>query len=203
MERKEEQAKIRKIIRKIILFIILIIILYLGYGFYKEEKIKLLNESEVLIKKTKYIKESIEVEDNKNNFQLIDKEYKGYKVEAKLEIPKIELETNILKDYSIKALKISATKFWGPEANEIGNFCIAGHNKEKMFNHLIDLEIGDKLYLTDNKNGKYTYIVYDIYKVKPENILPIEQETNGKRIVTLITCANYSKNRLIIKAMEK
>ena len=51
--------------------------------------------------------------------------------------------------------------------------------------------------------GKYTYTIYDIYKVKPENTASLNQETNGKRIVTLITCVNYSNTRLIIKAVEK
>lgn len=71
-----------------------------------------------------------------------------------------------------------------------------------MFNHLIDLKIGDELFLTDNKNGKYVYTIDNIYRVKPQNTAPIEQETNGKRRITLITCVNYSRNRLIISASE-
>ena len=134
----------------------------------------------------------------------IDTTYKGLEVAAKLFIPKIDLETNVLEEYSKNGLDVCASKFWGPEANEVGNFCIAGHNydKENMFNHLIDLKIGDEIYLTDNKNGKFAYTIYDIYKVKPQNTAPIEQDTNGKRVVTLITCVNYSRNRLIVQAIE-
>ena len=54
--------------------------------------------------------------------------YKGYEVIAKLEIPKIELETYVLSEYSVQALNVSVTKFYGGEPNQIGNFCIAGHN---------------------------------------------------------------------------
>ena len=83
-------------------------------------------------------------------------------------------------------MKVCSSKFFGPEPNEIGNFCIAGHNyeQENMFNHLIDLEKGDELYLSDNKNGKITYSIYDIYRVKPQNTAPVRQETNGNKIVT-------------------
>ena len=60
------------------------------------------------------------------------------------------------------------TKYYGPHVNEIGNYCIAAHNydKENMFNHIIELEIGDEIFLSDNRNGKCKYKVYDIYKVK-------------------------------------
>lgn len=86
-----------------------------------------------------------------------------------------------------------------------GNFCITGHNykKDNMFYDLINLEIGDEFYLLDNKNGKYTYTIYDIYKVNPKNTECLNQNTDGKRIVTLITCVNYSNTRLIIQAKEK
>lgn len=47
----------------------------------------------------------------------IVKEYKGYDVVAKLEIPKIDLETYVLKNFSESALNVSVTKFWGVEPN--------------------------------------------------------------------------------------
>ena len=50
--------------------------------------------------------------------------YKGYPVIAKLKIPKIHLETEVLKDYSDEALKVSVTKFYKGNPNQIGNFCI-------------------------------------------------------------------------------
>ena len=65
------------------------------------------------------------------------------------------------------------------------------------------LKTGDEIYLLDNQNGKYVYTIYDIYKVKPNNTSPLKQNTNGKRIITLITCVNYSDNRLIVQAVEK
>ena len=54
--------------------------------------------------------------------------YKGYPVIAKLEIPKIDLETYVISEYSEQALGVSVTKFYGGNPNEVGNFCIAGHN---------------------------------------------------------------------------
>lgn len=190
-------------IKFVIIIIIFCIAAYISYGVYKENKIRLVEENSqnnVQIERiaettTTIVKEKVNIEEN----------YLGFDVTAKLIIPKINLETYILKDYQEDGMKVCASKFWGPDPNEIGNFCIAGHNyeKENMFNHLIDLQIGDELYLLDNKNGKVVYKIYDIYKVKPENVEPLSQDTSGKRVVTLITCVNYSKNRLIVQAVEE
>lgn len=131
-------------------------------------------------------------------------EYKGYRVSAKLEIPKINLETYILKQYSTQALKISVTKFWGAEPNTVGNFCIAGHNfqNKNMFHNLRKLTKGDKLTISDNAVGKVDYEIYDTYQVKPEEVSCLSQKTNGKREVTLITCTMDSQKRIIVKARE-
>ena len=132
------------------------------------------------------------------------KTYNGYKVTAKLEIPAIDLKTYVLENYSTNALNVSVTKFWGAEPNQEGNFCIAGHNfiRKNMFRNLKKLKNGDKLYILDNKIGKVEYEIYNIYKVEPKDTSCLSQETNGKKEVTLITCTNDSKKRIIVKAKE-
>ena len=71
-----------------------------------------------------------------------------------------------------------------------------------MFNHIIELEKGDRIFLSDNKNGKGTYEIYDIYKVKPTDTEVLSQETNGEIELTLITCSDYSSKRIIVKARK-
>ena len=200
---KLKQNRIRKIIKQIIILVIFMILIYIFWGMNREDKIALVEKNEINIQA-----EEIVIEENQENVKReevhIEESYLGYNVSSKLIIPKINLETYVLEDYTIEGMNVCASKYWGPDANEIGNFCIAGHNykKDNMFYNLIDLNIGDELYLLDNKNGKYTYTIYNIYKVKPKNISPLDQETNGKRIVTLITCVNYTDNRLIVQAVQ-
>lgn len=202
-----------KIMRRIILIIIVIFVFYIGYEIYKESKIRSVEESGsiIQIEKVAETKTIVDKEESAETKLVSEKEkinvpktYLGFEVAAELIIPKIDLKTNVLKNYTKNAMDTCATKFWGPEPNEIGNFCIVGHNyeKENMFYNLIDIEIGDEMYLLDNKNGKVTYKVYDIYKVKPENTDSLRQDTEGKRIITLITCVNYSNKRLIVQAIE-
>lgn len=134
----------------------------------------------------------------------IEKTYKGYHVCAKLEIPAISLVTNVLKNYSTSALNVSVTKFWGVDPNQIGNFCVAGHNfkNKNMFRNLKKLNVGDRLFVTDEKIGKVEYEIFDIYKVFPEDISCLTSSIAGEREVTLITCTTDSKQRIIVKAKE-
>ena len=72
-----------------------------------------------------------------------------------------------------------------------------------MFKNLKKLSVGDNLFIIDNDIGRVEYEIFDIYKVSPNDVACLSQETNGKREVTLITCTNDSKERIIVKAREK
>ena len=148
-------------------------------------------------------KEPINQETKKENKETaMPKQYKGYEVEAKLEIPTIKLETYVIKPYSKQALNVSVTKFWGADANQIGNFCIAGHNFQNniMFRNLKKLKVGNKIYITDRQNQKLEYTIYNIYTVLPKDVTCLSQNTNGKKEITLITCTLDSQKRIIVKA---
>ncbi len=148
-------------------------------------------------------KEPISQETKKENKETVmPKQYKGYEVEAKLEIPTIKLETYVIKPYSKQALNVSVTKFWGADANQIGNFCIAGHNFQNniMFRNLKKLKIGNKIYITDRQNQKLEYTIYNIYTVLPKDVTCLSQNTSGKKEITLITCTLDSQKRIIVKA---
>ena len=200
LRRKKEKENIKKKVRILLLFCIFSILLYMAYGFWQEKKIKLVQETKV---NTITVEKTVQ-EENKIVTEKIAESYMDFPVAAKLIIPKIDVETYVLADFTEEGLEKCVSKFWGPEPNEIGNFCIAGHNylKPNMFKGLKRLEIGNEFYLIDNKNGKIAYTIYDIYQVDENNMVPIDQETNGKRIVTLITCVNYTDHRLIVQARE-
>ncbi len=128
----------------------------------------------------------------------------GYEIIGKLEIPKINLSTYILEETNENTLNKSVTKLCGPNINKAGNFCILGHNynKTNMFGNLKKLEINDTITLTNMYGQKVEYIVYDIYKVYPNEVECLSQETYGERKITLITCTTGAIKRLIVKATE-
>ena len=110
----------------------------------------------------------------------------------------------VLSETSEELLKISLNKFWGPNPNEIGNYCIVGHNytNKKMFGKLSEIKNGDIVELTSNNGEVVNYIVYNKYIVEPDDVACTSQLTGGQREVTLITCTNHGKQRLVVKARE-
>ena len=135
----------------------------------------------------------------------INQQIQGHKVVGIIKIPKIELEYPILETTSKETLNLSITKFWGNQINEIGNVSLAGHNNLNgtMFGKTKRLEVGDIIELTDIQNVTLKYKVFKMYVIDPNDISCILPEQEGTREVTLITCTNGNKNRLIVKAREE
>lgn len=127
-----------------------------------------------------------------------------YSSEAELNIPRLGINYPVLTETSEELLKISLNKYWGPKPNEIGNYCIVGHNykNKKMFGKLSEIQNGDIVELTDLSGRTITYTVVDRYVVDPTDVACTSQRTNGKRELTLITCTNGGKQRLVVKARE-
>ena len=134
-----------------------------------------------------------------------------YSTVALIKIPSIKVEYPVIYSDNTSSktmedlLKISVVKYWGPDANQPGNFCIVGHNyhNKKFFSKVAELKNGDKIYITDKNNKTLEYKVYDKYVVDPDNLKCTSQLTNGETDITLITCTMSGKQRTIVKARVK
>lgn len=163
----------RKILKIGILALIIGVIFGAIYGMIQENKIKKSNNNnqQIISNAQNEVDQQIDTEnikeENKSK-ELVPKEYKGYKVVANLKIDKLNIDTSVLGDYTNSAMYTCVTKFFGPDPNEVGNFCITGHNyiTKNMFGYLKKLKIGDNIKLTDNKNGEVQYKIYDIYRTE-------------------------------------
>lgn len=190
----------KKIIKITIIIIIFTMLIIIGWDFYKEKSITTKDWSSDSNEAQEISKVSTQ-----KDVVMWSQEEDGYDIIAKLEIPKIDLQTNVLSRYNENTMLVSVTKFWGPEPNEIGNFCIIGHNyykRKNMFYNLKNLSKGDEILLTDRTNNTISYEVYSIIKIKPKDISCLSQETDGKREITLITCTNDSQKRIVVKARQ-
>lgn len=123
---------------------------------------------------------------------------------AIIRIPKIDLEYGIADHWTNELLKITPCKFWGGDPNEVGNFCIVAHNyrTSMFFSKVPTLENGDIIELEDNYKRKINYAVYDKHVVSENDTRDTTQITHGKKEITLITCTDDSKNRVIVRARE-
>lgn len=133
-----------------------------------------------------------------------------YTTTATISIPKIDVNYPILEGVTGSAeetealLKVSPCKFWGPNVNEVGNYCIVGHNyrNTKFFSKVPTLVVGDTFTVSETSGRSITYQIYDKYTVEPRNVNCTSQLTRGKKEVTLITCTDNSESRVIVKARE-
>ena len=162
-----------------------------------------LNEKEVSAS-LETIEEELNKEETQQSESLPELEFKGYKVEGIIEIPKINIKYPIIDHTNEETMKVSITKFWGPQANEIGNYTVAGHNNKDgtMFGKTKYLQIGDKIKLTNLKNETIEYEVFDKYVTDPNDINCVKSVKENTREITLITCINGRSNRLIVKARQ-
>ena len=145
--------------------------------------------------------------ESSNEIQL---EYKGYKVIGIVKIPQINIEYPIIEIGDIdpesakKPMKLSIIKYWGEKVNDYGNLSIAGHNNKDgtMFGKTKKLKIGDIVELTDLTGKTITYSIYNIFVTDPNDVNILLPQDEKIREVTLITCTNGNKQRLILKAKE-
>ena len=134
----------------------------------------------------------------------------GYDVIGKVKIPKINIEYPILNietsnpEETKVPMRYGIVKYWGGNVNDYGNLSIAGHNNYNgtMFGKTKNLEIGDIVELTDLTNRTTQYKIYDIFITDPNDVSILKTEDETVREVTLITCTNGNKERLILKARE-
>ena len=131
---------------------------------------------------------------------------KKYETIGVVKIPKIKITYPILSKTTDALMKVSACKFHGANPNEVGNLCIIAHNyrrKGVFFSDVPDLVVGDIVEIQDLSQRTIQYEIYDIHTVMPDNVADTTQKTNGRKEVTLITCTDDSKQRVIVRCKEK
>ena len=132
------------------------------------------------------------------------KKYKGYDVVGTIQIPKINLSYPILSEYSAKSLDTSVVAIYpkNPIMNVEGNVVIAGHNYRNgaFFSNNKKLAEGDKVYITDLDNNKVTYVIYRVFQASDTDTSFYNRDTDGKKEITLSTCTDDSKARVIVLA---
>lgn len=121
-----------------------------------------------------------------------------------IKIDKIKLDYPILSDVSDELLKIAPCRFAGPLPNKIGNLCIAGHNyiDNTSFAQIVKLTSGDTINIYGLDGKSVEYHVTEKKEVEGTDFSCTSQFTNGKRIVTLMTCNSIKQTRVIIRAEE-
>lgn len=195
---------------KLICFLLIILIISSSILLYKIELSQKYNEN-IHAQVYKEYEEIININNSdqsidniKNQIILNHSSTADYRTIGIINIPKINISYPIINECTEENLKIAPTKLAGPTINTIGNLVVIGHNNwnKEFFSNLHKLKNGDIVELTDTSGTKLTYTVYDKYEIKQDDFSCLEQNTNGKIELTLITCIKYQKTkRLVIKCI--
>lgn len=130
------------------------------------------------------------------------KTYKGFVMSGYIEIPKTGVKLPVLNEVTKKSIETSVAILYGPGLNKVGNTVIVGHNYRNgmFFSNNAKIEVGDKIYITDETGNKVTYIVYNTYDTTPEDADYMTRDTKGAMEISLSTCTDDSSGRIIIWA---
>lgn len=130
------------------------------------------------------------------------KTYKGFGVLGTIEIPATNLKYPVLEKVTKKSIETAVAFLYGSGLNQPGNSVIIGHNYRNglFFSNNKKLNIGDKVYITDNEGNKVTYSIYNKFETTAEDTSFYQRDTGGIPEVTLSTCTDDSSARLIILA---
>lgn len=130
--------------------------------------------------------------------------YKGFIVSGSIEIPATSVKLPILAPSALSpaGLETSVIEIYGDGLNEVGNTTIMGHNYRngQFFSNNKKLNIGDKIFITDLSGRRLSYTIYNKYETDIEDSDYINRNTEGAVEISLSTCTDDSKARLIIWA---
>lgn len=158
-------------------------------------------------------KENQEVLETFSNVEIQDSktvQLNGYDVIGIVAIPKINIQYPILAietsnpEETKEPMRYGIVRYWGGNVNDYGNLSIAGHNNYNgtMFGKTKNLKIGDIVELTDLTKTTIQYEIYDIFVTDPNDVSILATKDETIREVTLITCTNGNRERLILKAKQ-
>lgn len=222
-----ENKKFNKILTVllIIIFVAIVVVLgFFGFDFFQKVYINA-NANEAI---EEFDNKIIELQQSNNNENIVENtvvgenntnnntsssgssksasmQYKGYDVIGKIQIPKTKLSYPVLSCATVSSMKVSVGVVYGPGLNEVGNTVLMGHNYRNgaLFSNNKKLANGDSIFITDMTGRKIEYVIYNMYTTSSTDFDYAIRTTGGKREISLASCTDDGKSRLIIWAVEK
>ena len=221
---KNNYNKVLTIILSIIVIAILIVVGFWGYDFFQkhyidEEANKILEEFDQSIGDNNMNQEEQQSgtypddgssynstgRKSSNSSNVSSIKYKGFDIAGKIEIPATKVKYPVLTVATESSMKVSVGIIYGAGLNQVGNTIIMGHNYRNgtFFSNNDKLKNGDEIYITDSTGKRIRYEIYNKYYTSSTDFEYATRDTAGKREITLESCTNDSKQRIIIWAKEE
>lgn len=158
---------------------------------------KLINKNEVKKSEDNFVNKLSELENKEDVYKEISI---GDEI-GKITIPSLDIEGIIVEGTDDNEIKHNIGHFEGTSMpGEEGNFAIAGHSStiyNNVFNNMHKIKVGDEIVIKA-LNGEFIYKVSESFVVEPEDTTILNSFV-GRKEVTIVTCTNGGKDRLIVK----
>lgn len=130
--------------------------------------------------------------------------YQGFVMIGYITIPKTNVKEPILDIVTPESLDTAVAALYpsNPQLNEPGNVVIIGHNYRngKFFSNNNKLTVGDKVLIKDASGRELSYTIYQKFQTTEQDTSFYTRDTKGATEITLSTCTDDSKARIIILA---
>ncbi|MBQ2917307.1 MAG: sortase [Clostridia bacterium] len=130
--------------------------------------------------------------------------YNGFVMIGYITIPKTNVKEPILDTVTPDSLNTAVATLYpsNPKLNNPGNVVIIGHNYRngKFFSNNNRLSVGDKILIKDTTGTELSYTIYQKFQTTEQDTSFYNRDTNGAIEITLSTCTDDSKARIIILA---
>lgn len=130
--------------------------------------------------------------------------YQGFVMLGYITIPKTNVKQPILDTVTPESLNTAVAALYpsNPQLNQPGNIVIVGHNYRngQFFSNNNKLSVGDKIMIKDNSGTELTYTIYKKFQTTEQDTSFYTRDTKGVAEITLSTCTDDSKARIIILA---
>lgn len=123
-----------------------------------------------------------------------EKEIDGINYIAVLEIPALQAEFSVASSWNYTDLKKTPCRYSGSAYD--GSLVICAHNYRAFFKNLKNLNVGDKIILTDMDGNRFEYslILSEVLKSADTEEMQV-----GDWDLTLFTCTSDGKKRLAVR----
>lgn len=116
-----------------------------------------------------------------------------------VDIPSVGVRGQIYEGIDDETLKYYVGRFTtGVMPGEIGNFAIAAHNNiyTELFRNLHKVQVGEKVRII-TRTKEYVYQVTSKQTINPTQVEVLKG--SKKKEITLVTCTNMGRERVIVK----
>ncbi|MCD8015558.1 MAG: sortase [Lachnospiraceae bacterium] len=114
-----------------------------------------------------------------------------------LSIPKYGLELPIMAEWSYPGLRIAPCRYQGSVWTD--DMILCGHNYDRHFGNLKNLEPGDEISFVDVDGNEFYYEVAEVVILQPTDVEEMISRETGEWDLTLFTCTIGGQTRVTVR----